>query len=808
MNYLINHDLNGNHVKDALQTWSKGADILTPSFFFWGLGNHLQKSLKGFLQSMLYQLVDSHGQNFFSTGCNAINHSFDPIMVREWTERTLLIELNQYLLRRPTSSCLCFFIDGLDEMTGDRDTLLDVIRLLERAPLVKVCVSSRPEPFFERVFRSSPRIRLQDFNREDMEQTVKDKLKPVLEEFLPQEKHHFEDLMRSIVNGAEGVFLWLNLVIKDIVTGVRNHDTIEVLRTQLRRLPDTIDGLYTHMLSRLDQIYRDEATIYFGLLMLDSFKMECTLLHLVFADTQNGAWDRVLAKDYAYFDSESFHELCKKTEKRLLTVCGGLVEVSERHTMISIVVLYGGGDHEIFQIDGGLGSHYRDVRFIHKTVPDFLGKETYLQSSKMKGITRLSAMRCRLGVYSLLPNLGITKEKSIPEPIFHPDFILPLAHAAHDLEEVESLEAFARVSGDAASQLLARMESILQDTHSRLNMMDDPWNRGRVPGSRTEEGLPFHDFIGFMALWGFHYYVSRQLSSQRYPPETLDYLLVCAATGLDPGAWRIGSRFIQSLRCVDTLLEHGADPNAVLQLPFRCRFHSPSSQPYDLHCVREMSPWTTFVLHYVNSTVTSRRIEPSFAHPEGCMATWRCFISHGADLNAAVFSIFALESLDSILFVLEESPLSFSERLICGDSRSQHRSDGFCEFLRSQGSASEYRRCRCRYVYSSRKTYQVPMSLSDRLFEGFGPNDLFCTPFRDGAIEELIESLTEADIVDPSTLTLRASRTLKQDGKSGTSWWYTWLPTLLMLVCVGAFRMVVIMMVRSPSIQAPEVGIR
>jgi hypothetical protein len=66
---------------------------------------------------------------------------------------------------------------------------------------------------------------------------------------------------------AQGVFLWLDIVIKDIVRGARNKDTMDELRTRLRSMPGTIEGLYEQMLNRLEKLYFPEAIEYFRRVM-------------------------------------------------------------------------------------------------------------------------------------------------------------------------------------------------------------------------------------------------------------------------------------------------------------------------------------------------------------------------------------------------------------------------------------------------------------------------------------------------------------------------------------------------------------
>ena len=318
MSYLTDHE----RTIEALQTWAKGSDLLTPSFFFWSSGTILQKSSQGILRSLLYQIVDHQKSNFFSMAESQVNTT------HAWTERTLLSEFGTFLKRKPASLSLCFFIDGLDEFVGEQNVLLQAIKILENTPKVKVCVSSRPEQMFKRAFYYAPQLRLQDFNRKDIEQTAKDKLYPALQAYLPREKEAVETLVADVVDRAEGVFLWLQIVVHDIIRGAHNHDTMQMLDTRLQRMPDEIEALYVHMLGSQDTLYQQEAAIYFHLLATQ-YPYVPSLLHFVLTDTDNGVWDHVLAEEYTFFESEQFDTLCERLETRNRTCCAGLVEINE-----------------------------------------------------------------------------------------------------------------------------------------------------------------------------------------------------------------------------------------------------------------------------------------------------------------------------------------------------------------------------------------------------------------------------------------------------------------------------------------------
>ena len=127
---------------------------------------------------------------------------------------------------------------------------------------IRVCVSSRPEQIFCRGFSLSPQIRLQDLNLPDLKRTTEESLHSVLNRNYPDQPYKIHDLIDATVRKSQGIFLWLHLMIKRIVRGVRNADTLDELALLLDDAPDSIYGLYEQMFAKIDRVYMREAFRY------------------------------------------------------------------------------------------------------------------------------------------------------------------------------------------------------------------------------------------------------------------------------------------------------------------------------------------------------------------------------------------------------------------------------------------------------------------------------------------------------------------------------------------------------------------
>ena len=66
-----------------------------------------------------------------------------------------------------------------------------------------------------------------------------------------------EGLKQYIVEKSSGVFLWTVLVVRSLMTGLRNHDTVEELRKRLDLLPPELDQLYRHMIKSMHPLFTE-----------------------------------------------------------------------------------------------------------------------------------------------------------------------------------------------------------------------------------------------------------------------------------------------------------------------------------------------------------------------------------------------------------------------------------------------------------------------------------------------------------------------------------------------------------------------
>ncbi|KAH6662031.1 hypothetical protein B0J14DRAFT_457035, partial [Halenospora varia] len=161
----------------------------------------------------------------------------------KWSYKSLEGSLKRIRIFALEDFKICFFIDGVDEYDGDYEALVEVFQELTKPPHVKMCISSRPWLVFTDTLKGYPGLRLQDLTSKDIRLYVYDKLEAnskmlQLSKSKPEAAAAF---LREIVTEANGVFLWVGLIVRSLLSGLRNRDDISDLQQRLEELPSDSD---------------------------------------------------------------------------------------------------------------------------------------------------------------------------------------------------------------------------------------------------------------------------------------------------------------------------------------------------------------------------------------------------------------------------------------------------------------------------------------------------------------------------------------------------------------------------------------
>lgn len=405
MKYLFESPGLRNHLKD----WAGGNKLLISRHFFWNAGTSIQKSTQGLLRSLCYDIFKAYPsllpkicrENWnplSAAGC--VYDSYREV----WTESELFlivkrlgeqdVQVDGHGIR------LCFLIDGLDEFHGDHEQLNKAITKLAGFRNLKVCVSSRPWNVFKQSFlqlsETGCAISLQDFTKDDIQKFVQDRLEtsPGFVRLLKDDARGSE-LVFEITTKANGVFLWVYLVINELSKSLTNHDDFLTIQRRLRQIPPGLEAFFKYMFDNLDHFYKQETARILRTAIVWPYKLPIAALAEVFPTEPLAL--RMLEQLETALDVKEVVKLESILETRMKGCCGDLLEVR----------------------DG-------KVQFLHRTVKDFLsGDEMTEELSTRAGpnfdvdiaICRMSIIILRYYGSNML--LRLSKRQSVATPVIN-----------------------------------------------------------------------------------------------------------------------------------------------------------------------------------------------------------------------------------------------------------------------------------------------------------------------------------------------------------------------------------------------------
>ncbi|KAF2724626.1 hypothetical protein K431DRAFT_190531, partial [Polychaeton citri CBS 116435] len=200
-------------------------------FYFNARGTQLERSFLGMYRSLLVQLVDRVPE--LAHELDALDTNFD------------LPQLQSVL-----SSAICglgrqiwLFIDALDECReGDVQELIDFLRELHETELY-VCFASRHYPIVKVPTNLQLVLEEVDEHKQDLSTYV---------EKLDLEGEELARMQRDITAKANGIFLWVVLVVKILKEDVKDG-RFHAMQSRLREMPEKLPALFKTIILRDDK---------------------------------------------------------------------------------------------------------------------------------------------------------------------------------------------------------------------------------------------------------------------------------------------------------------------------------------------------------------------------------------------------------------------------------------------------------------------------------------------------------------------------------------------------------------------------
>ena len=224
LKFLYDSDRTG----ECLRTWAGATPLAIATFFFWNSGAKEQKSQTGLLRALLFQIFTQHMELVpeclpedwamtYVIGTQNILASRQ--LKTSWSVRKLMDTLRAVIHQKTIPLKIFLFIDGLEEFDGDYEELSRLFQEISQSTSTKVCLSSRPWIVFEDVFGKCSKLQLQNSTYPDVDKYISDKLtrNDAFQRLAELEPKGALALIHEIVKKADGVFLWVKLVVQSLV---------------------------------------------------------------------------------------------------------------------------------------------------------------------------------------------------------------------------------------------------------------------------------------------------------------------------------------------------------------------------------------------------------------------------------------------------------------------------------------------------------------------------------------------------------------------------------------------------------------
>lgn len=168
---------------------------------------------------------------------------------------------------------------------------------------------------------------MKDLTHNDIENYVTCRLQddPNFDKFQRSEPEFAHTTIENVVDKAQGVFLWVELVVSSLIVGLRSGDRIPDLQRRLGRLPQDLEGLFDRIIRDLDSEYMEQAIQY--LRLMEACQGLPSAVLFSFAD-ENPEFSVSLQLNQ--FDRGKIDERVEALRKRLNTRLKGLLEIGKR----------------------------------------------------------------------------------------------------------------------------------------------------------------------------------------------------------------------------------------------------------------------------------------------------------------------------------------------------------------------------------------------------------------------------------------------------------------------------------------------
>ncbi|KAJ4253305.1 hypothetical protein NW762_010460 [Fusarium torreyae] len=597
--------------------------LLLADFFFWNAGKKSpQKPQQGLLRALLYQILHQcpeliqqvfpeaiHPQKLESFPFNT--HSSLRILNFPLSIPALTTTLKKTChLLEPSKARLCLFIDGLDEYEGRPSDIVGLVNGIRSIKNVKICVSSRPWNEFEESFGQDrpQKLYMQDLTKKDIRKYVCDILDNDQNyQSLEEKDKEGKEFIAEIIEAAQGVFLWVVLVVRSFQEGLTNGDRIVDLQRRLRDIPRDLNEYFEKILfSDVDDFYSVQSARMLAATLHAQQKLP--LMAYWFLDQQNPDYGFDL--EIAPLNLGKMNLRLEQTRKRLNACCKGLLEVQ-------FIPAF----HDLDSPSSSVLFNWK-VDFFHRTVKDFLlspKTESFLagwNSSQPEDIN-ISICKALLPLIKIMP----PEQKYLTHPAGVPEVLRSLllhAKDLHDTQESENDHFVARLLSDIDATLLEHGHKTDQHVYRGalfgILARQSAWKRWVFMAGAVS-------FLDICTICGLIRFVENELNSRAESGDTTTVEKLHALLKL--------ALMDSNYATVKMLLQNGADPNFLIE---------DSGDGIRPFINENATNWTIYVarLYQAHEYLTETSPSVNFKQRERHFLCIRELLEHGAQPDAVV----------------------------------------------------------------------------------------------------------------------------------------------------------------------------
>ncbi|CAO2658667.1 Nn.00g063900.m01.CDS01 [Neocucurbitaria sp. VM-36] len=404
MKYLFYHPTTRNH----LSQWAGNTSYSLIRHYFWSLGSDEQKSQAGLTRALLYQLLSNNRALIKQ----ALPHLWEQVLLDEVDAIDPPSVAETRLAFRVIASAsssiskFCFFIDGIDEFEGNHVEGVAFIKELAVHNHIKIVVASRPIPACVTSFENLPTLHLHQLTRPDITSYVQNVLggHEYMHGLIGRHPREARAIIRDVVAKSSGVFLWVILACRSLLSGFSDYDQIQELRRRVEELPPELEEMFQHMLMKVDKRHREQGVRFLRL----CYEMRQSRRSFQWYDISSiglACMDNYGPSQLSQVQTLSLDQkrwLCKELDGRLKSRCGGLLELSR--TPKFCLCREGHSEHDNL-VDSA-------VIFMHRSVFEFLSTdhiwtmECLHTSEELELFSELSL----IGLYSALLGVALGHE--------------------------------------------------------------------------------------------------------------------------------------------------------------------------------------------------------------------------------------------------------------------------------------------------------------------------------------------------------------------------------------------------------------